>query len=476
MTDLQRRTLLRQGGLAASLAVLPLSLANWGCRNATGPAPVKAAGYAGLQPVADETTGAELLLLPEGFRYLSHAWAGDRLSDDNLCPDRHDGMGVVAEQNGVLTLVRNHERSQPADPYVTPIPMFDDTSGGTTTLQFDARNGRWGDSWISLAGTLINCAGGVTPWGTWLSCEEAVYSPDLIDLPGYSLWDDWSRLRHAKRDHGWVFEVPASGIAEPVPIREMGQFFHEAAAVDVRDGAVYMTEDRTPAAGFYRFLPRVPGELHQCGVLQMLALNDPDAQPLRHGRLGEWMDCHWVDIPLPTQGHSPGTHDGGGVVGQGIAAGGFPFIALEGCCINQGQVLFTSKLGGQAGVGQVYAYDPATDRLMLAFESASREVINGPDNIVAAPDESLLICEDPVEETGIAARLMMLAPDGGYRYLAQANPAIEGLVKGFDIREQFARSEWAGVCLSPDGQWLFANLQHPGITVAITGPWPWLTA
>src|SRR3546814_6551889 len=86
---------------------------------------------------------------------------------------------------------------------------------------------------LSLAGTAINCAGGVTPWGSWLSCEEAFLDSD--------------------KPHGYVFEVPASarGMVDPLPLKALGRFRHEAAAVDPRTGIVYLTEDRDDGL-FYR--------------------------------------------------------------------------------------------------------------------------------------------------------------------------------------------------------------------------------
>ena len=113
--------------------------------------------------------------LPDGFRYQSFSWTGDMMADDVRCPNLHDGMAVVDVQgnSGHLVLVRNHEGAA-GGPYVEKpsITYADDGAGGTTNLIFDARHGEWKKDWSSLAGTIRNCAGGVTPWGTWISGEE----------------------------------------------------------------------------------------------------------------------------------------------------------------------------------------------------------------------------------------------------------------------------------------------------------------
>lgn len=413
-------------------------------------------GRTRLQAIKDETTGIELLQLPAGFRYLSFGWTGDPLSDGTTTPAAHDGMAVIAEKGGALTLCRNHELSKPGKPFGPDTITYDRlATGGCTNLEFDTRSGKWGRAWSSLAGTIKNCAGGPTPWGTWLSCEESVVQNG--DMDG----DSKLELQHT---HGYIFEVPAEGSVKPVPLKAMGRFVHEAVAVDPKTGIVYETEDRGQA-GFYRFVPNKYGELTDGGRLEMLKLVD-ESDLIKHARLGQDYRVTWVPIESPEQAHTTGTQDGGGVFTQGQSQGGATFARLEGCWWANGVCYFDATSGGRAAAGQIWQYDPRTAKLRLIFESPGREVLDSPDNLAVSPRGGLVLCEDG---SFVPQRLHSLTPDGQLNELARNNVQLSGERNG--ISGDFRDKEWAGASFSPDGHWLFVNLQTPGITFAITGPW-----
>lgn len=427
---------------------------------ATAPAPGPLADYGPLAPVADETTGLPLLKLPDGFSYLSMGWHKDPMTDGRPTPARHDGMGVVGADGDVLTLIRNHEVVAETGALIEGPASYDaKAGGGTTTLQFNTRSKTLEASWVSLSGTVHNCAGGVTPWGTWLSCEELVCGPGEMRMP--FLRGD------LEQEHGYVFEVGASRLDAAVPLKDMGRFRHEAAAIDPATGIVYLTEDHsvTRMAGFYRFIPRTPGKLVQGGSLQILCV--ANARDLRTGVVpDQWVDVSWQSIEEPDRGHAPGTNNMHGVLAQGVDVGGAVFSRLEGCWFTHEGVYFVSTDGGDASRGQVFLYEPANERLKLIYQSPGASELDMPDNLAQSPRGGLVLCEDGDR---LGQLICGLSRTGQVFQFAQNNVILNGEIHGF--AGDFRTREWAGVCFSPDGQWMFANAQTPGITFAITGPW-----
>lgn len=416
-------------------------------------------GYGPLQP-----DPAGVLDLPRGFSYRILSRAGEPMDDGWVVPDKADGMGVLPLSGSRIALIRNHElkaRDQAIGPFSkapasATLPAFDSREGaplpgGTTTLIYDMASGRVERQYLSLAGTIRNCAGGITPWGSWLSCEEDVSRAGSESGLG--------------QDHGWVFEVPATATAPvaPVPLKAMGRFNHEAACVDPRSGIVYLTEDR-PDGLFYRFLPASRGELAKGGRLQALAFPDPAlAKDSRNWNAAdmapnEWRPVRWIDLD---EVESPQDD----LRQRGHAAGAVLFARGEGVVMGRNELYFACTSGGAAKLGQIFRYRPSQSegqpdeadgpgRIQMFVESPRSDMLNYGDNITLAPHGHLIVCEDQGGDI-VDNYLRGITPRGSLYPLAR-------------LREQ---TELAGVCFAPDGRTMFVNLYQPGRTLAITGPW-----
>jgi secreted PhoX family phosphatase len=442
-----RRAFLRASGMAAFAAPLHAL----GSRLEARLPAIDALGYGRLRPVKDATTGLPLLELPDGFRYLTIAWTGDAMDNGQRTPPLHDGMAAFPGDNGRIVLVRNHE--------VGPAPPFGDrpydtlAGGGTTTLVFDPSSERVVSMRASLSGTIRNCAGGPTPWGSWLSCEETVAGPADRNSP-------------VSKQHGYIFEVPSGGVSDAQPLTSMGCFVHEAIAVDPGTGIVYETQDRRQA-GLYRFIPKTPGRLADGGRLQMLAIDGRPRFDTSRGQSRKTSyDIHWVDIAEPDRAHANASAgDGAGVLQQGLDGGGAIFSRLEGASFGEGRLYVTATDGGNARMGQVWEIDPVREQLRLLFESPDKAVLNMPDNLCLSPRGGLAICEDGTETPSVHG----LTRDGKIFRFARNRVRLAGERGG--LTGDFTGSEFAGATYSPDGKWLFFNTQSPGITFAVTGPW-----
>lgn len=419
---MKRRAFVVGGSLVGLFAALGL----W--RRARGTPGALASGSALVRDPAG------LLDLRAGFRYQVVQREGETMSDGFRVPGRPDAMACFPLANGHFALFRNHELDASAvghGPYfphsIIPPEAYDRPSlGSVTRLVFDA-DGALQSSNLVLTGTARNCAAGPSPWG-YLSCEEDV-----------------------SEHHGYVFlcAVDADRVRMPQKIPAYGRFLHEAAAVDPADHAAYLTEDRVDGC-FYRFVPAQKDAPFGAGRLQALAIADRPRFALGDGLdTGTTLAVSWVDVP-----HDAGERDdslryaaqerGAAVVKRG-----------EGLWRVDDGFVFTSTIGGRAGLGQIFHLSPTASggKLRLIFESHDAHVLDMPDNLTWAPWGDLIVCEDNLR----SPYLRLVTRDG--RVLPFAHNAR-------------SRSEFAGVCFSPDGRRLFVNMQEEGLTLAIEGPWP----
>ena len=405
-----------------------------------------------------------ILDLPANFSYSIISKAGNQMADGFIVPGRPDGMATFLADNGLTILVRNHEVDNGASlgPFgadnqflsqVTSDQFYDfgfgtkPAVGGTTTVVYDTEKKQVVREFLSLVGTRRNCAGGPTPWGSWITCEETTVRAG----------DD------AEKDHGYNFEVPATldpAIASPVPLKAMGRFNHEAVAVEPNSGIVYQTEDRHDGL-IYRFIPNVPGQLSEGGRLQALAIIDRpsldtrnwDSQEVAVGQSFsvEWIDLEDIDAPDDD------------LRIRGFEQGAARFARGEGMWYGEGTIFFACTNGGEMKKGQIWKYIPSPAEgtpqeeqqpasLELFIEPNDGAIIENADNLTIAPWGDLIVCED----------------GPGKQHLLRVTPSGEVILFGAN---RVSDSEFAGSTFSPDGSTLFVNIQVDGLTLAITGPW-----
>lgn len=419
---------------------------------------------AGLGPLVRDPHG--LLDLPEGFSYTVLSIAGQKMNDGFEVPTQPDGMAAFPGPDGKTILVRNHEVNGDAlsgGPFGRGNELFENVDpgkvydcgfgknpglGGTTTVLFNTKTQRKEFEYLSLAGTIRNCAGGPTPWNSWITCEETVFRAG----------DVW------EKDHGYNFEVPASHdieLFDPVPLIAMGRFNHEAVAVDPRSGVVYQTEDRGDGA-FYRFIPAEPGNLVAGGRLQALVVADQPALdtrnwnlsravPLRQPLAVKWIDLTAVESPEDDLRY------------RAYERGAARFARGEGAWTGADGIYFACTSGGRAQCGQIWRYVPSPNEgtpeedaspgtLELFIEPNDSGLIDNADNLTVAPWGDIVVCEDGDGDQNVVG----ITPEGGIYPIARNGTGDE---------------EFAGACFSPDGSTMFVNIMGVNLSLAITGPW-----
>jgi secreted PhoX family phosphatase len=434
LSELTRRRFVQGSAAVGGGLMLGGPLSALAARSAEG-ARARSTGYGQLSPTPEQDTGVEWLELPPGFKYRVISRQAEPMDDGNPTPGIFDGMAAYPGKGGATILIRNHEnRSRPGEieVVVPPGKRYDkdpNTRGGNTKLV--VKNRRVAESLAVLGGTHTNCAGGLTPWRTWITCEEIFNwgATESQTTPGPGA------------PHGYAFEVPvdAANPVQPLEVNAAGRFSHEAVAW--HDGILYETEDRGDAA-FYRFLPdrrpREYGDLASVGgELQALKVRNRPNFDADAANPGETYPVEWVTI----EDADPVTDT---VRAEAQSKDAAIFNRTEGIWASDKRVYFDCTSGGEAALGQVWEYTPKgrdEGRLRLIYESTSAEDLEAPDNLVVVP----------------ATGHVFLQEDGS------DDQFVRGVNRRGEIYD-FARqlingSEFCGGCFSPDGKTFFLNQQ-----------------
>lgn len=466
---MRRRTFLHNSG-RVGLGFLGLQTFVTGCKSGTPDSATSSIDdpsllHPGYGKLLDDPQG--VLKLPQGFTYKVISTKGQPMTDGFLVPGAADGMATFAGPDGKVLIIRNHEVS-PGDlaggPFGDDLSLLSKVSanqlydygrgkkpclGGTTTVLYNPTTGLVEQEYLSLAGTIRNCAGGPTPWQSWITCEENTSRAD----------------EELEKDHGYNFEVPAQvrpTLFEPLPLKEMGRFNHEAICVDPRTSIVYQTEDRGDGL-IYRYLPNQKEKMHAGGKLQILAIKGKPSFDTRNWSdltsekmlINQKYEVQWLDI----DGTDAPDDD---LRLRGFEKGAARFARGEGMWFGEGEAYFACTNGGDLEHGQIFRYVPSPyegqgqesdspGTLEIFVEPNNTDLVESADNLTIAPHGDLVICEDKK-----TPRIVGITPQGEIYHIA---------------RNVGYQSEFAGATFSPDGKTLFVNIQGPGLTLAIEGPW-----
>ncbi len=388
----------------------------------------RAFGKTGSQSAPLMKDPQKIIDLPAGFSYKILDRSGLKMDDGFTSPGRPDGMGCF-KVGTQLVLMRNHELSpshrapQPYSPGSAPKQAFDSRGvGGVSRLVLEEKSHKVISRNMVLAGTHLNCAGGISPWG-WLSCEETI-----------------------AEGHGYVFlcDPQTPLLVSARPIKSYGRFNHEAVCIEPETNAAYLTEDRGDSC-LYRLLPNDKKKPF-VGAFQALAIKGKPKMSLASSglKIGEELSLEWVNLDQQDSKEDDLRYRAQ-KIGAAIISRG------EGIWFSQQGIYFTSTSGGPAGAGQIFRISLNANTLTLVAESQSRDELDMPDNITVSPWGDLVVAEDG-ERT---PHIRMISKTG----------------KIYDIaRNAAGYGEFAGVCFAPDGKTLFANMQVQGLTIAIQGP------
>ena len=404
-----------------------------------------------------------ILDLPKGFTYSILSQEGDIMNDGLFVPPSADGMTCIQLTKDKVVLIRNHEighvpmlanffkknyygpnyekyKKKNANKFYDIHNNETYCFGGATNIVYNIKKEKVENQYLSLAGTLINCSGGITPWGTWISCEETVQKEG----------------EGVTKNHGYNFEVLPSlkpYLTKAVPLKSMGRFRHEGVAFDQNNGYVYQTEDRSDGL-FYRFIPKVKEKLTKGGKLQFLSFKDwrgidTSNWKKKNIQVGKRYKVKWIDIDNVNSPDDDLRY-------RGKNMGAAVFARGEGIFCSNNIVYFTATTGGVQKTGQIWRYTPnkngADGFIELFYESNDSNTLNMPDNIIISPRGDIFLCEDGKGRD----RLVCIKSNGSIYYLA--NNALNN-------------EEFAGMAFSPDGSTLFVNIYSPTMTLAIKGPW-----
>lgn len=455
-----------------------------------GPRP---AGGRPFPPLEDDPDG--ILALPAGFQYriVTREGQTDLLFGQGKTPAFHDGTGVVDAGRNRLTIVQNHEMTPHMSEFGVPHvagTVYDPgaaVAGGCTVITTDGW-GRPTAEWVGISGTVRNCAGGVTPWGTWLTCEETFINAGAT-------WSAAGQTGTYEKSHGYAFEVTdaGSGHQVPRPIKAFGRYEHEALAVEPNLRHVYLSEDASGPNGlFYRWSAPHGVRLNRglattlgdtAGKLEamQIRLDDgsilPDVAYLTSAQLGRPFKVTWAEVADRDAVSTPTRKQ----FADGTVTRGKKF---EGVWSNGSGIYIVNSFAFGANDlpadatkhdGMVWYYDFGDETITLvtyfphnpaaetegAFPKYADLTFDGPDNVTVTPWGTLILAED-----GVKASHVLSSVPGGPTYAIARNQLSIGTSNGAPTY-----SEFTGPTFSPDGRILFVNIQVPGITLAITGPW-----